>query len=116
MKKLFFVFAIVLAYGLSVSTANVISEDIEKTKVTVVEDSGDNKTSDTVKEEGTKAKAAKAEGCSSAEAKAESCADGKAKAEGCSKAAAKAEGCSGTAAKADGCANKAKTASATKTN
>ena len=105
MKKLFFVLAIILAYGLSVSTASVITDETEKSKITVVEDSGDNKTAEAVKDEGVKTKSAKAEGCTSAKAKAESCADGK----------AKAADCSGTAAKAEGCANKAKTASAGET-
>lgn len=104
MKKVLFILALVMVYGLSVSTVNAKVIEDEKTKVTVVAD--DNKTAKA--EETPKATEAKAEGCG--EAKAE------AKAEGCSgtKTAAKAEGCSGTktAAKAEGCGDKSKTTTA----
>jgi hypothetical protein len=116
MKKVLFVLALVMVYGLSVSTANVVVDEKEKTKVTVVAD--DNKTAKA--EEAPKATAAKADGCgeAKAEAKADGCSGEKtaAKADGCSgtKTAAKAEGCSGTktAAKAEGCSGSSKTATA----
>ncbi|MBW6537529.1 MAG: hypothetical protein K0B11_21150 [Mariniphaga sp.] len=109
MKKVLFVLALVMVYGLSVSTANGVADEKEKAKVTVVAD--DNKTAKA--EDAPKATAAKAEGCgeAKAEAKADGCSGVKtaAKGEGCSgeKTAAKAEGCSGTktAAKAEGCSD-----------
>ena len=116
MKKVLFILALVMVYGLSVSTANVTVEENEKAKVTVVAD--DNKTAKA--EEAPKATAAKADGCGEvkAEAKADGCGEAKAeaKADGCSgtKTAAKADGCSGTKAeaKADGCGDKSKTSTA----
>jgi hypothetical protein len=108
MKKVLFVLAIVMTYGLSISTASEKAIVDEKEKVVVVVEADENKTAkaEAVKEEAPKA--SKSEGCS--EAKAETKADGC----GAAKAEAKSEGC-GTAkaeAKTEGCADKSKSASA----
>lgn len=108
MKKVVFVLAIVMIYGLSISTASEKVITDEKGKVVITAQADENKAEKpaTVKDE--TPKAAKSEGC--AEAKAE------AKGEGCATAKAKSEGCgeAKTGAKAEGCAEKAKSASACK--
>ncbi len=100
MKKVLFVLALVVAYGLSVSTASAKVVKAEKAKVTVVADLTDNVKAapegekEKEKAKSKEAKASKSEGCA------------KAKSEGC--AAAKSEGCSGKAKSecGSGCAEK----------
>ncbi len=112
MKKVFFVLALVMAYGISVATTGTCDDDKKKAKVTAVALADE-------------AKAEKADGCSGVKATttaatADSNSDVKvttvaAKTDGCSGAkattvAAKADGCSGAkavkvAAKADGCSD-----------
>jgi hypothetical protein len=106
MKKVFLVFALVAAYGVSMamSGSNVIT--VNNDQVTIVADMDDNNVTapEGEKEKATKkeAKAAKGEGCATAKTAA--------KGEGC--ATAKSEGCA-TAKKAD-CGDKSKTATAEK--
>ena len=101
MKKVLFIFALVLTYAVSVSTASANVITVDDVKTTVVADDGDKVEGDKEKE----AKATKADG------KAKGCSGSEAKAEGCSGKTAKAEGCSGKTAKAEGCDGKSKTAS-----
>jgi hypothetical protein len=109
MKKLLFVLAMVMTYGLSVATAGNITEEGKKDKV---------KAATEVKATKTASTEAKADGCATvtAAAKADGCSGEKAeaKADGCSgsKAVTEAAGCSGekTQAQAAGCADKANTA------
>ncbi len=102
MKKVFLVFALVAAYGVSMamSTPNTVVADNDQ--VTVVAEVSDNDVTAPEKEKEKaktkEAKASKSEGCATA------------KSEGC--ATAKAEGCA-TAKSAD-CGDKTKTASAEK--
>ena len=93
MKKVLLVLALVVAYGVSVSTASAKMVFVDDVKTTVADKSDDKKVE---KEKEAKATKAKADGCS-----------GEAK-------AAKADGCAGEAktAKAEGCSGKEKTASA----
>ena len=102
MKKVFLVFALVAAYGVSMAMSGSDVITVDDLQVTIVADMDNN----VAAPEGEKAK----EKAKTAEAKA-------AKADGCSgeKTAAKADGCSGekTAAKAD-CGDKTKTAVAEK--
>jgi hypothetical protein len=94
MKKVLFVLALVVAYGVSVSTASADVIFGDEVKTTVVAADSDN--AKEVKEVKT------------AEV------DSEAKAEGCAGTAAKAEGCAGAekTASAEGCASAEKTASA----
>ncbi|NCB07103.1 MAG: hypothetical protein EOM73_02945 [Bacteroidia bacterium] len=89
MKKVLFVLALVVVYGVSVSTASAKVELTDDVKVTLVAD--DNKVSPEGEKDKAKAKDAKA-------AKSEGC--------GTAKAEAKAEGCA--TAKSAGCAEKPK--------
>jgi hypothetical protein len=110
MKKLLFVLAMVMTYGLSVATAGNVIEDGKKEKVKAATEVTDAKTVSTE---------AKADGCATmtTTAKADGCSGEKtaAKADGCSgsKAVTEAAGCSGekTQAQASKSDDKAKTAS-----
>ncbi|GAB1454024.1 hypothetical protein MASR2M47_40800 [Draconibacterium sp.] len=114
MKKVFLVFALVAAYGVSIAMSSVNVVTVNDQQVTIVADMDDNNVTApaTEKEKATKkeAKAAKGEGC--ATAKSEGCAT--AKSEGCAtaKTAAKSEGCA--TAKSASCCDKSKTATAEK--
>lgn len=104
MKKVFLVFALVAAYGVSMAMSGSSVVIANNDQVTIVADMDDN---NVIAPEGEKAKtkeakAAKGEGCATA------------KSEGCAtaKTAAKSEGCA-TAKSAD-CGDKSKTATAEK--
>ena len=75
MKKVLFILAIVMVYGLSISTASAKVTVDEKEKITVVADADDNKTEKTEEVKKEEAKASKSEGCaeSTSKAKAEGC-------------------------------------------
>ena len=106
MKKVFLVFALVAAYGVSMamSGSNVVT--VNNDQVTIVADMDDNNVTapegEKEKAKTKEAKAAKSEGC--ATAKSEGCATAKTE--------AKSEGCA-TAKSAD-CGDKTKTATAEK--
>lgn len=104
MKKVLLVLALVVAYGVSMSTANAKVVTAEKAKTVVVADMNDD--NNVVAPEGEKEKKEKAEAkTTKSEAKGEGCATAKSE--------AKSEGCAGKSeAKAEGCAGKEKTASA----
>jgi flagellar biosynthesis/type III secretory pathway protein FliH len=107
MKKVLLVLALVVAYGVSMSTASAKVVTIDDAKVTVVADvADDNKVAPEGEKEKTKAKEAKA---TKSGAKSEGCAT--AKSEGCAtaKAEGKSSGCA--TAKSEGCGDKTKTAS-----
>jgi flagellar biosynthesis/type III secretory pathway protein FliH len=116
MKKVFLVFVLVAAYGVSIAMSGVNVVTVNDQQVTIVADMDDNNVTapaaEKEKEKATKkeAKAAKSEGC--ATAKADGCAS--AKSEGCAtaKTEAKSEGCA--TAKAASCCDKSKTATAEK--
>ena len=110
MKKLLFVLAMVMTYGLSVATAGNIAEDGKKDKVKAATEVSEAKTvSSEAKADGcaTMTTTAKADGCSGekAEAKADGCSE--------SKSVTEAAGCSGekTQTQASVVVEKAKTAS-----
>lgn len=90
MKKVLFVLAMVMAYGISVSTASANVVKADDVKITVVADDNDAVKGEKEKSKAKEAKAAKSEGC------------GEAKSE------AKSEGCA--TAKSSGCGEKAKSA------
>jgi hypothetical protein len=115
MKKVFLVFALVAAYGVSMAMSGSDVITVDDLQVTIVADMNDN---NVTAPEGEKAKE-KAKTADAKAAKADGCGGEKsaAKADGCGgeKSAAKADGCSGekSAAKAD-CGDKTKTAVAEK--
>lgn len=88
MKKLFLVFALVAAYGVSMAMSGSDVNSVNVDQVTVVADMDDNNNAAEPEKEKAKTKEAKA-----------------AKSEGC--ATAKSEGCA--TAKSEGCGDKAKT-------
>ena len=91
-----FIFALIMVYGVSVSTVDAKNVEEVKDKITIVADSDDSKTAKAEVSKEKAPKAAKAEGCSGGEAKV--------KAAGCGEVK--------SAVKAEGCASKTKKASA----
>lgn len=83
MKKLLLIFTMIFVYGLLVSTANVVTTNSDKSKITVVSEKDQNATVELNKKEAKKAKGVKAESnsenCSKKEAKAGECTSDKAK-------------------------------------